>query len=187
MAGGRDALKQYLEHFGTSEPVGPEVSSREELAGNINLAQRPIVYNPDGSYSTVRTATIEHEGKYYNVPTVMDEGRIGTEEEAYRRFLKTGKHLGAYRNLQDAVKAAEGLHEDQAADYEGMFQEGQPTIGPPGPRPQVPAMFQSGYEQMKPATLQLMRFLQQSDPSIGPETFFPSDRDVPAEKPEGAA
>lgn len=41
MAGARDALRQYLEHFGTQEPEGPEVGSRAELLAHARRRLTP--------------------------------------------------------------------------------------------------------------------------------------------------
>lgn len=91
--------------------------------GNIDLKNRPIVENDDGSYSTVRTMTVgpDEAGVYANVPTVLEsekgKGYIASDDQAYRNFAKTGQHLGKYSNLKAALKAAESLHKDQDKAY----------------------------------------------------------------------
>lgn len=81
--------------------------------GNINTSQLPATNNPDGSHSTVRTIGVEQNGREYNIPTVID-GKVVSNEEAIAAFQKTGRHLGAFRNAQDAERAAVGLHDAEA-------------------------------------------------------------------------
>jgi len=105
-----------------------------EEPGNIDLKTRPIAYNPDGSYSTVRTMTVEDgPGRYANIPSVMDTGEVVGEQAAREAYKKSGHHLGKFGDLNKAVHAAENLHEEQASDYDAQAARGNPTVGPPGP------------------------------------------------------
>ena len=85
--------------------------------GNINLHDRPRVVNADGSVSTVRSMTIDDESGSVNIPTVSEDGRIMSNDEAVDQYRQTGRHLGKYSDTDAAVRAAESLHEDQAAEY----------------------------------------------------------------------
>lgn len=101
-------------------------------AGNIDLNHRPIVKNPDGTYSTVRSITIAmDEGtpdeSWFNIPTIGTKGERlyapkpdGTEDTsaALQEFLKTKQHLGRYKTKDAAVAAAQQIHEDQAKLYD---------------------------------------------------------------------
>jgi hypothetical protein len=94
--------------------------------GNIDLTTRPIVQNEDGSQSTVRSISFEENGKEILIPTVGDEGKILTDDEAIARYHSTGKHLGIFDNPANADKYAEQLHNDYAAGNISMrpsFQE----------------------------------------------------------------
>ena len=85
--------------------------------GTIDLTKRPKVRNPDGSYSTVRTMTItDDQGRGINIPTVIDD-RVVDPKEAIEHFKKTKQHLGVYKTQQDALNAAQKLHEDQEKMY----------------------------------------------------------------------
>ncbi|OVZ82186.1 hypothetical protein [Yersinia kristensenii] len=87
------------------------------VSGNINLYNRPKVKNEDGSISTVRTISIESDGKEVLIPTVSDDGQILSDDDAIALFEKTGKHLGMFDNADDATAYAESLHNDQAKLY----------------------------------------------------------------------
>ena len=97
--------------------------------GNIDLADRPQVKNPDGSISTVRSASSEIGGKEVLYPTVAspDEGTFGTSKspnpqiirsrDAAKIVQKTGKHLGKFRTTQQADQYANTLHKMQEKMY----------------------------------------------------------------------
>lgn len=82
--------------------------------GNIDLTRRPRVRNPDGSISTVRSASFNLDGKETLLPTVSDDGRLLSDDEAVALYKKTGKHLGKFRTPDDATAYAQQLHEQQA-------------------------------------------------------------------------
>ena len=85
--------------------------------GNIDLFSRPIVKNPDGTISTVRSTSFNVDGKEVLVPTVTDDGKIISDEEALMRYFETGKHLGKFETPEQATQYAKKLHEQQANLY----------------------------------------------------------------------
>ncbi|HCN9209946.1 TPA: DNA transfer protein [Escherichia coli] len=121
------AQEQYF-----NEVVAPQAGENAEQAkqafysayprgllekGNIDIHNRPVVKNYDGSISTVRSMSTNIDGREVLIPTVSDDGRIMSDDEAIDSFMRTGKHLGMFDNPDDATAYAESLHNQQADEY----------------------------------------------------------------------
>lgn len=94
-------------------------------SGNIDLYNRPQVRTEDGSIETVKSMTFEpSEGKYSGkqilIPTISQDGRKLTFDEAIEYFYKTGQHLGVFETPDDATEYAILLHEDQEKYYNSI-------------------------------------------------------------------
>jgi spore germination cell wall hydrolase CwlJ-like protein len=115
-------------------PAGPVPGLVER--GNIDLGARPVVKNEDGSVSTVRSISIEQDGKTVLIPTVSDDGRVLSDEDAIALYKKTGKHLGVFSDEKAATAYAERLHKSQEQMVGAQFQ-GPPAVLSPTDRDQV--------------------------------------------------
>jgi hypothetical protein len=86
--------------------------------GNINIHQRPVVHNADGSISTVRSMTFtDEDGSTVVVPSVIAGRGIVAPDEAFKYYKQTGQHLGRFNSSEAADAYARALHEQQATEY----------------------------------------------------------------------
>lgn len=86
--------------------------------GNIDIYSRPKVKNADGSISTVRSASFrDDQGREVLIPTVSDDGRIMSNQEAWQNYQRTGKHLGIFDTPESATAYANSLHNQQDQFY----------------------------------------------------------------------
>lgn len=92
--------------------------------GNIDLNNRPIYQQPDGSVSTVESISFEDvDGLETLIPKIVrDENGNAVElsdDEAIQHYKETGEYLGKFQNALEADTYALELHEQQAKVYEG--------------------------------------------------------------------
>ena len=86
--------------------------------GNIDLGKRPVVRNPDGTISTVRSMSVGFDGKHYLIPTVAADGRgILSDQDAIEQFRQSGQHLGVFNSPDAATAYSQRLHNMQADEY----------------------------------------------------------------------
>jgi len=116
--------------FVASSPGGPDETPKQKQQskpkgqlekGNINLTNRPIVQNSDGSISTVRSITITDGKIAVLIPSVIRKpdgtGKVVGNNEAIKHYRKTGEHLGKFNSVNNANSYAEQLHKDQEKRY----------------------------------------------------------------------
>ena len=89
--------------------------------GNIDLYDRPVYVNDDGSHSTVESFSVNIKGKEVLLPAIARD-RKGrpvrlSQRQAINRYLKTGKHLGKFDTPEEATRYAISLHNQQDALY----------------------------------------------------------------------
>ena len=85
--------------------------------GNIDLGNRPIVRNSDGSINTTLSMSFGNDEGEVLVPRVSQEGRIMSPDEAIAYYYKTGQHLGKYDNPEMATAMGQLIHGDQQRRY----------------------------------------------------------------------
>jgi len=100
----------------TKKADGGGVAGQLE-SGNIDLSRRPVVHNPDGSISTVRSMGVNFDGRETLIPTVSHDGVVLSDNDAIRLYRMSGKHLGQFDTPENANAYAEQLHRDQEQMY----------------------------------------------------------------------
>lgn len=108
-----EAMPENAPAPGSKQTPAPRSDGMLE-EGNIDMSTRPRVKNKDGSVSTVRSMSINEDGKEVLIPTVSDDGRILTEKQAIDLYHRTGRHLGKFSSVDAANKYAQKLHESEA-------------------------------------------------------------------------
>ena len=112
---GSSKLFDWFKNPFKSEPPKTNESQGLVTPGNIDLSKRKVVENADGSFSTVKSASFEFEGKHVLVPTLDPEGNHMTDDQAVERYRKTGEHLGIYNSEAAATAAAKKISKGQEA------------------------------------------------------------------------
>lgn len=107
--GKRSEFKPFV--AGT-QPTATEYPTFRE-AGNIDLSKRPVVKNPDGTTSTIRSFSTNIDGDEVLLPSISDDGRALTDDQAIALYQKTGKHLGKFADARSADLYAKSLSEQQ--------------------------------------------------------------------------
>lgn len=110
----RDIIRQSI---GPAMGISAGNNESKYGEGNINLLTRPQVKNKDGSVSTVKSASFNIDGKEVLLPTVSDDGKLLTNQQAVELYKKTGKHLGKFNTIKEADAYAEKLHKQQERLY----------------------------------------------------------------------
>ena len=96
------------------------------VPGNINLNNRPVIQNADGSHSSEFSfSAADDQGREVLVPTIVDgkfltsDGKKppeGSPEEAamkqraWQHYLQTGQHMGIFDNPEHADTYAQAVH-----------------------------------------------------------------------------
>jgi hypothetical protein len=120
----RGAVVQEAERRKIDDPeglrrdlLGGAAPQGELEPGNIDLDKRPIVRNADGSISTIKSMSINEDGREVLIPTIDPQGKEMTENEAIERYLGTGEHLGKFDSADHATRWAKNLSNRQAKAF----------------------------------------------------------------------
>lgn len=102
--------------------------------GTIDIFNRPVVHNADGTISTVRSISVALEkGLAALLPTVIN-GAVVSNDDAIRHYLQTHEHLGIFGSEGVAEAYAQLLHHEQDLEYSKLpnFDRGGVMPGLPG-------------------------------------------------------
>ena len=80
---------------------------------NVAVKDLPLVKGKGGKMGTTRHHTVEVDGSHVVLPSVHSDGRIKTHAEAIGDYLKTGQHLGKYKDGYAAKNAAQKIQQEQ--------------------------------------------------------------------------
>lgn len=91
-------------------------------AGNIDLYNRPLYRNPDGSISTVKSASFNIDGKEVLLPSVWagkdgEAYKASSDDEILKHYYDTGEYLGRFDTVEAADAYAQLLHAAQEYYY----------------------------------------------------------------------
>lgn len=105
----RNPLTPPAQQF-SGEPATdvPQQLEGQLTPGNIDLNTRPVVMTEDGRPATVRSISIEEDGKHILIPTVVG-GAIVSNDEAVAHYRATGENLGSFATSEQADKAGKAI------------------------------------------------------------------------------
>lgn len=97
-------------------------------SGNIDLVNRPVVKNSDGSVSTELSKSFNFDGEEVLIPTIVN-GKKVSDKEAMDYYRKTGEHLGKFKSVKEADAMAEIIHSRGLPPIKGkyFFRKGEAT------------------------------------------------------------
>jgi hypothetical protein len=95
-----------------SRAPGAEIGSR--IMPDRAMPSKPLVKNPDGSYSSEQTITVEQDGKHYIVPTIYNGKKVSDEEA-----IQGGQNVGVY----DSAEEAERVAKERSASFTASRQD----------------------------------------------------------------
>ena len=121
-----DALKRP-DMFGSSMVRVPGRQPGLVESGNIDLLHRKIAPNKSGMYSTIRSISINDDGRIFLIPTVVN-GRVVSDQKAIEHFQKTGEHLGRFASEAAANRYAEIAHNQGARFYQSFPQTQEKAV-----------------------------------------------------------
>jgi len=93
--------------------------------GNIDLMKRPVIKNPDGSFSTLKSMSFRDPdtGKETLIPMIRYDGYEMDENESIAWYKKTGQYLGRFDTAEEATTYAKELSSKQAELYKAYDSE----------------------------------------------------------------
>jgi len=110
-------IDTYLKHGGQlgvqdlAAQAAKGTGGQQIAPGNIDLNNRPVVRNADGTVSTEKSKSFNINGKETLIPTVAADGSgILSDQDAIKQYRATGQHLGIFSGPAAANAAAQVIH-----------------------------------------------------------------------------
>jgi hypothetical protein len=163
-------------------PPPPKAQGIQGLlrSGNIDLNNRPIVRNPDGSISTVRSISVtDDQGHAILIPTFVG-GKVVNDNAAIENFRQTGQNLGVFSSEDAANAYAETLHEQQAKQYLPKANQTPSAaapppaaVPPPPPKQPVPPVQNSTMDAAPQMGLPTSPVPHETSPTFTPAQYQP--------------
>lgn len=97
-----------------------EVTKPNYGKGNIDLNNRPVLKNSDGTISTVDSISFNENGKEILIPTIINDNGVAkklSDKDAIDYYHKTGEYLGKFDTIDESNAYAEQLHFNQENLY----------------------------------------------------------------------
>jgi hypothetical protein len=91
------------------QPQAPQAPGGLRVPGNIDLNNRPVVMNPDGTHSSELSFSRGTRDGEVLVPRVVG-GKMLSQDEAWQHYLQTGEHMGIFDTPENADIYAEATH-----------------------------------------------------------------------------
>lgn len=121
----REIVGKYVNGQGRFDAAGATDELRRILAGPVippvppggtpHDLTKPILRNPDGSWSTESTATFEFDGRHLVLPTIVDGKRYTPEQAAQLYREGKNKPVGDFDTAEAANAYAEQRHLEEQA------------------------------------------------------------------------
>ena len=109
-------LKDLFTGGGQSASAQPATSTPSLQTQFVGAPSAPVApVEPAPEQKTIGT----DQGEVL-IPTVSDDGRILSDQEAVQQYRRTGKHLGIFNTPDEATAYAKSLHNQQAEMYAGQ-------------------------------------------------------------------
>lgn len=89
---------------------------------------KPVIHNPDGSISTERTITIEADGKFLVLPTIINGVEYSPQEAISKLHTGENKPVGVFNSQAEADQFAVARSASLGLDYDRPIDNSVPTI-----------------------------------------------------------
>lgn len=87
-----------------------DYQARRGLLGAVDMT-RPKLQNADSSFSTEETITIEQDGRFYNIPTIVQGQRVPEDAAVLLWRGGSNPHVGEFNSLEQALDIARSRSE----------------------------------------------------------------------------